>query len=204
MTAGENKTVRPDSPKRKNKRFRAHPKCSVGLVVRLLDGSRLLRFFDIITGNIFPDLPSADLCTGTNTMSAFRFDHPPAARYFYQHAGHCRHRRVPADLAPPKAAERAKEFDTSDQGFIKGMYEEHRRDHYKYPRLSELIENPEAHLYLARLQLPVNYDSSPAFMQYELEDFAIFTDCVLGICNRTRKTSIPELLKGTMTKSKPG
>lgn len=96
-----------------------------------------------------------------------------------------------------------KEFDTSVTKAIKGMYEDIDATNYKVSRLSELIENPEAHLYLARLQLPVNYDSITAFMQYELEDFAIFTDCVLGIYSQDQKKYLyTELLKGTMTKSK--
>jgi two-component system phosphate regulon sensor histidine kinase PhoR len=74
-----------------------------------------------------------------------------------------------------------KEFD---QGVIKaigGLYEDINASAYYSSHLNELIENPEPHLYLAHITLPVNKDSLVSYLQYELEDFDIFTDCYLGI-----------------------
>src|SRR5258705_7973213 len=74
-----------------------------------------------------------------------------------------------------------KEFD---QGVIKAipcLYEDINASAYYSSHLNELIENPEPHLYLAHITLPVNKDSLVGYLQYELEDFDVFTDCYLGI-----------------------
>ncbi|MBL7745130.1 MAG: HAMP domain-containing histidine kinase [Chitinophagaceae bacterium] len=76
-----------------------------------------------------------------------------------------------------------KEFDQSVIKTIRGLYEDINASNYNYSHLNELIEKPEAHLYLARLILPVNHDSLVSYLQYELEDFGIFTDCHIGIYN---------------------
>jgi two-component system, OmpR family, phosphate regulon sensor histidine kinase PhoR len=97
-----------------------------------------------------------------------------------------------------------KEFDSSVIKAIQGLYEDIEAKNYKVSRLSELIENPEPHLYLAKITLPVNNDSVAGYMQYELEDFGIFTDCYFGIYSKSDKKYVyTELLKAAITKSKP-
>lgn len=74
-----------------------------------------------------------------------------------------------------------KEFDQSVIIAIKGVYEDIDLTSYNTSHLNELIESPEPHLYLARITLPVNNDSLTSYLQNELEDFEIFTDCYLGV-----------------------
>jgi two-component system phosphate regulon sensor histidine kinase PhoR len=74
-----------------------------------------------------------------------------------------------------------KEFDLSVIKSIKGMYEDINASAYYSTHMNNLIQNPEPHLYLANINLPVNTDSLTANLHYELEDFGIFTDCHIGI-----------------------
>jgi two-component system phosphate regulon sensor histidine kinase PhoR len=74
-----------------------------------------------------------------------------------------------------------KEFDHSVVKAIRGLYEDITVTAYNTSPLNELIEKPERHLYLAHINLPVNTDSLSRYLQYELEDFEIFTSCHLGI-----------------------
>lgn len=74
-----------------------------------------------------------------------------------------------------------KEFDHSVVKSIRGLYEDLSIADYNTSPLNELIEKPEQHFYIARFILPVNTDSLSAYLQYELEDFGIFTDCHLGL-----------------------
>jgi two-component system phosphate regulon sensor histidine kinase PhoR len=76
-----------------------------------------------------------------------------------------------------------KEFDRSVVKAIKGLYEDIDENAYYSAHLNELLENPESHLYLAQIKLPVNIDTLTSYLQYELEDFGIFTDCQLGLYN---------------------
>ncbi len=76
-----------------------------------------------------------------------------------------------------------KEFDHGVVKAIKGLYEDLDVNVYYSTHLNELLENPESHLYLAHIDLPVNYDTLVSYLQYELEDFGIFTDCHIGIYN---------------------
>ena len=73
------------------------------------------------------------------------------------------------------------EFNQGVIRAIKGLYEYLNTNNYSYTSLNELIENPEPHLYLARITLPVNSDSVARYLQFELEDFRVFTVCHLGI-----------------------
>jgi two-component system phosphate regulon sensor histidine kinase PhoR len=96
-----------------------------------------------------------------------------------------------------------KEFDSSVVSAIQGLYEDIEASNYKISRLSELIENPEPHVYLARIILPVSQDSVSAYMEYELEKFGVITDCYLGIYStRDKKYIYTELLKAAITKGK--
>lgn len=72
-----------------------------------------------------------------------------------------------------------KEFDISVLKTIRGLYED--LDIYSSSNLSELVERPEQHLYIAHIKLPVNYDSLKSDLQFELEDFDIYTNCSLGV-----------------------
>ena len=80
-----------------------------------------------------------------------------------------------------------KEFDHGVVKAIKGLYEDMDADVYYSTHLNELLENPESHLYLARIDLPVNYDTLVNYLQYELEDFGIFTNCHIGIYSSALK-----------------
>jgi two-component system phosphate regulon sensor histidine kinase PhoR len=96
-----------------------------------------------------------------------------------------------------------KEFDQGVVKAIRGLYEDLDAATYNYSHLNELIENPEPHLYLARITLPVNYDSLISYLQYELDDFGIFTDCHLGIYSSSvQKYIYTGLLKSAITKEK--
>jgi two-component system phosphate regulon sensor histidine kinase PhoR len=72
-----------------------------------------------------------------------------------------------------------KEFDISVLKAIRGLYED--LNLYNSSNLNELVERPDRHLYLARIKLPVNYDSLKSYLQFELEDFDVYTNCSIGI-----------------------
>ena len=74
-----------------------------------------------------------------------------------------------------------KEFDLSVLKSIRGLYEDLNASAYYSTHLNNLIQNPEPHLYLANINLPVNTDSLTAYLHFELEDFGIFTNCHIGI-----------------------
>jgi len=74
-----------------------------------------------------------------------------------------------------------KEFDRSVVKSIGGLYEDLDVSAYYTSHLNELIEKPEQHLYLAHLTLPVNNDTLVSYLQDELDDFGVFTDCHLGV-----------------------
>jgi two-component system phosphate regulon sensor histidine kinase PhoR len=61
---------------------------------------------------------------------------------------------------------------------------------YNSSPLNELIEKPELHLYFARISLPVNTDSLVSYLQYELEDFDVFTDCQFALYSSASHTGI--------------
>lgn len=74
-----------------------------------------------------------------------------------------------------------KEFDHSVVKAVRGLYEDLDIKDYNINPLNKLIETPKPNLYLAHIDLPVSQDSLISYLQYELEDFGIFTDCNLGI-----------------------
>ncbi len=74
-----------------------------------------------------------------------------------------------------------KDFDHSVLKAVRGLYEDLDIKIYNSSHLSELVENPKPNLYVAQITLPVSQDSLTNYLQYELEDFGIFTDCYLGI-----------------------
>ena len=96
-----------------------------------------------------------------------------------------------------------KEFDHSVVKAIRGLYEDIDVSNYKISHLNELIENPEPHLYLAQITLPVSNDTVTSYLQSELEDFGIFTDCYFGIySNKDQKYIYTTILKSAVTKEK--
>ena len=96
-----------------------------------------------------------------------------------------------------------KEFYHGVVKAIRGLYEDIDASNYNSSHLNELIENPEPHLYLAGITLPVNNDSVASYLQYELEDFGIFTDCYLGIYSaKDKKYIYTALLKICSNKRK--
>ncbi len=74
-----------------------------------------------------------------------------------------------------------KEFDHGIVKAVRGLYEDLNVSDYYSSHLNELLENPEPNVYIARLKLPVDFDSLTSYLQYELEEFNVFADCHLGI-----------------------
>lgn len=75
-----------------------------------------------------------------------------------------------------------KEFNHNIVKSVRGLYEDlNINSYYSSSHLNELIENPAPNLYIAHITLPVDKDSLTSYLQYELEDFSVFTDCHLGI-----------------------
>jgi len=83
-----------------------------------------------------------------------------------------------------------KQFDISVLKSVRGLYEDLEINLYNTSNLSQLIERPAKQLYLARISLPVNDDSLVSYLQYELEDFDIFTNCSVAIYSATNNQFI--------------
>lgn len=64
---------------------------------------------------------------------------------------------------------------------IRGLYEDLAVPAYDTSSLNELMEKPGRHLYLARINRLVDTDSLSRYLQFELEDFGIFTSCHMGL-----------------------
>jgi two-component system phosphate regulon sensor histidine kinase PhoR len=95
-----------------------------------------------------------------------------------------------------------KEFDISVLKVIRGLYED--LNLYNTSNLDELVERPDRHLYLARIRLPLNDDSVKSSLQFELEDFDVYTNCSIGIyeaATNAYKYSTTLLAAGTQDKS---
>ena len=100
-----------------------------------------------------------------------------------------------------------KEFDRSVVKVIRGLYEDLEITAYNSAHLNELVEKPEQHVYLMQISLPVNIDTLTSYLQYELEDFSIFTNCQLGIYSTASNKYIYTSLltsAGTREKIKTG
>lgn len=74
-----------------------------------------------------------------------------------------------------------RQFDLSVVKAVRGLYEDLDLPIYNTSPLNDLITNPEPNHYVARISLPVNADTLVSYLQFELEDFSVFTDCHLGI-----------------------
>ena len=98
-----------------------------------------------------------------------------------------------------------KEFDHSVVKAVRGLYEDLNIKIYNSSTLTDLIENPQPNLYLANISLPVSTDSLSTYLQYELEDFGIFTNCYIGLYNAdSAKYTYTNLLAAPVSKHKTG
>ncbi|WP_276500520.1 sensor histidine kinase [Terrimonas pollutisoli] len=98
-----------------------------------------------------------------------------------------------------------KEFDHSVVKAVRGLYEDLNIKIYNSSTLTDLIENPQPNLYLANISLPVSTDSLSTYLQYELEDFGIFTNCYIGLYNAdSAKYTYTNLLAAPVSKHKNG
>ena len=96
-----------------------------------------------------------------------------------------------------------KEFDRSVVKAIRGLYEDLEVSAYNSAHLNELIEKPEPHIYLVHISLPINNDTLTSYLQYELEDFGVFTNCQLGLYSAaSQKYIYTSLLTSAGTKEK--
>lgn len=80
-----------------------------------------------------------------------------------------------------------KEFDHGIVKVIRGLYEDLDVTTFNAEPLNALVERPRPYLYLARINLPVNTDTLASYLQYELEDFDVFTACEVAIYDSTKK-----------------
>ncbi len=74
-----------------------------------------------------------------------------------------------------------KEFNHNIVKTVRGLYEDLEINSYNSAHLNELIENTSPNLYLANIPLPIDKDSLISYLQYELEDNGVFTNCLLGV-----------------------
>lgn len=74
-----------------------------------------------------------------------------------------------------------KEFDHSVIKTVRGLYEDLAIPAYNTSAMNELMEKPGRHFYLVRISRLVNRDSLSRYLQYELEDFDIYTSCHMGL-----------------------
>jgi two-component system phosphate regulon sensor histidine kinase PhoR len=96
-----------------------------------------------------------------------------------------------------------KEFDRSVVKVIRGLYEDLEISDYSSAHLNELIEKPEPHVYLVHITLPLNNDTLTSYLQYELEDFGVFTNCQIGTYNsKVNKYIYTTLLTSAGTKER--
>lgn len=96
-----------------------------------------------------------------------------------------------------------KEFDRSVLKVIRGLYEDLEIPAYNSTHLNELIEKPEQHVYLGQINLALNIDTLTSYLQYELEDFSVFTNCQIGLYeSATNKYIYTSLLTSAGTKEK--
>ena len=74
-----------------------------------------------------------------------------------------------------------KEFDRNIIGAVKGLYDDIKlvEDPAKY--LNEIVSKPEPHIYIARVEAWQPSDTIAFYVQHELEDFDVFTDCRLTL-----------------------
>src|SRR6476661_4977416 len=70
-----------------------------------------------------------------------------------------------------------KDFDHSIARAVRGFYEDVHPEIISVTHLNELIVNPNSQTYLVKISALPNSDTTVFYMQTELEDEDIFTDC---------------------------
>jgi two-component system phosphate regulon sensor histidine kinase PhoR len=83
-----------------------------------------------------------------------------------------------------------KEFDHSVIKVIRDLYRDLDFPAYDTSSLNEIMEKPGRHLYLARINRLADHDSLTRYLQYELDDFEIFTSCQVALYSRQRQKYI--------------
>ncbi|HYM92884.1 MAG TPA: hypothetical protein VET23_02010, partial [Chitinophagaceae bacterium] len=80
-----------------------------------------------------------------------------------------------------------KEFDRNVIGVVKELYDDIKlvADPGKY--LNEIVSKPEAHVYVAKVEIWQPSDSIVSYLRQDLEDFGIFTDCRLTLYDAGKK-----------------
>ena len=82
-----------------------------------------------------------------------------------------------------------KEFDHAIAKAVRGFYEDINEPSVVSLNLNQLISSPNDQTFLVRMNRPsLNSDSTKFFLQSELEDEDIFTDCYAGFYNADRKS----------------
>jgi len=80
-----------------------------------------------------------------------------------------------------------KEFDKAIVKTVRGFYEDINEPLVISHNLNELISSPNGQTFIIRLNRPqINQDSTQFYLQSELEDEDIFTDCYAGFYKATR------------------
>ena len=81
-----------------------------------------------------------------------------------------------------------KQFDHGIARAVRGFYEDIDQPLNQYYNLNQLIENINAEIFTVRISnLSLQNDSLAFYMQSELEDENIFTDCYFGIYSSEKK-----------------
>ena len=82
-----------------------------------------------------------------------------------------------------------KEFDHAIAKTVRGFYEDINEPSVVTLNLNQLISSPNEQTFVVRMNRPLlNQDSTKFFLQSELEDEDIFTDCYAGFYNADRET----------------
>ncbi|MEO6071497.1 MAG: HAMP domain-containing sensor histidine kinase [Chitinophagaceae bacterium] len=80
-----------------------------------------------------------------------------------------------------------KNFDHSVAKSVRGFYEDLHPEILSVSNLNELIVNPNSQTFFIRINNIAAYDSTAYYLQTELEDEDIFTDCYMGIYEAQKK-----------------
>ena len=83
-----------------------------------------------------------------------------------------------------------KEFDHTIIKAIRDLYRDLDFPAYDSSSLNEIMEKPGRHLYLTRINRLADHDSLTRYLQYELDDFEIFTSCQIGLYSQQKKAYV--------------
>ena len=79
-----------------------------------------------------------------------------------------------------------KDFDHSIARTVRGFYEDVHPEIISVTHLNDLIINPNSQTYFVKIADLPNADSTAFYIQSELEDEDIFTDCYIGLYNASK------------------